>query len=68
MSGCSLALTPPKLLEENAYCFEMRGLKIKTVGAIAEFKCQENMNLLEAFASSVGLAFQRVPLFLSFIL
>lgn len=38
------------------------------MSAPAEFKWQENANLLEAFAGSVALAFQRVPLFLYFIL
>lgn len=68
-TSCSEWLqTPPKTLGKNAHCFEMRGLKVKTVSAPAEFKWQENVNLLEAFAGSVSLAFQRVPLFLYFIL
>lgn len=63
-----LPCPPLQMLGENAHCFEMRGLKVKTVSAPAEFKWQENVNLLEAFAGSVALAFQRVPLFLYFIL
>lgn len=56
------------MLGGTARCFEMRGLKVKTVSAPAEFKWQGNANLLEAFAGSVALAFQRIPLFLYFIL
>lgn len=53
VSSCQSALTLPKLLDENAHCSEMKGLKIKTVAAPAEFKCQKNMNTPETFPSSL---------------
>lgn len=38
----------PQVAGGKCTLFEMRGLKIKTVSAPAEFKCQENTSLLEA--------------------
>jgi hypothetical protein len=53
VSRCRSALSPLKSLDENEHCFEMRGLKIKTVTSPAEFKCQENMSMLETFPGSL---------------
>ena len=61
VSSCRFSLTLPKFLDENAQCFEMRRLKIKTVTAPAEFKCQKNMNTPETLPGSLCVCPFRCP-------
>ena len=62
-SSRRFARTLPKCRDENAHGFETRRLKIKTVAAPAEFKCQEKTNTPETLPGSLCFCpFRRPPI------